>query len=271
MKYIKLAFQYAKGKNFWKLALITVIPSLFFSFISSFSTVAKFFVNFFDYDLHSFNVIFSELTDLTWDNLLLMVLSIIAISAIISVFIGTMQRHMRTGKFAMKHIFKRINENFMPTVLTLTVLYLLIFAFGLFVSLFVAFWFAVTKVKLAAFILSAFFVIVIFIFLVYLMSLFSLTAPFIVATGANVFSAASSSIRNARHHIKDIFFSILLPLLPFFLLEYAATLLNLKPITILTDTLFFSFLMTYYPVLLFVTYYDIQQLNREDLLPVNRM
>lgn len=271
MKYIKLAFQYAKGRNFWKLALITVIPSLLFSFIASFSNVAKFFINFFDYDLKSFNAIFKELTDLTWGNLLLMILSLIIIAVIVSIFIGTMQRHMRTGKFAVKNIFKRINENFLPTVLSLVLTYILIFIFGFFVSLFVTFWFAVTKIKLATLILSAFFALVIFIFMVYLMALFSLSAPFMVTTGSSVFSSASSSIRNARHHIKDIFVAIILPLLPLFALEYAVALLDFKPISVLVDTLFFSFLMSYYPVLIFVTYYDIQQLDREDLLPVNRM
>ncbi len=271
MRYIKLAFQYAKGRNFWKLALITIIPSLFFSFFASFSNVAKFFINFFDYDIRSFNAIFKELSDLSWNNLLLMIFSLVIIAIIISIFIGTMQRHMRTGKFAMKNIFKRINENFLPTALMLSILYIMIFVFGFFVSLFVAFWFAVTKIKLAAFILSAFFALVIFIIMMYLMSLFSLSVPYIVATGASVFSAASSSIRNARHHIKDIFLSILLPLLPLFALEYAVALLDFKPLLLLVDTIFFSFLISYYPILIFVTYYDIQQLDREDLLPVNRM
>lgn len=271
MKLIQLAFQYTKGKHFWKLALITVIPAILFSFIVSFSNVAKFFINFNRYDLSSFNKIFKELTDVSWNNIILMLLSIIIISIIISIFIGAIQRHMRTGKFSLSNVFKRINENFLPTVIMVTVIYIMIFFFGLFSALFIAFWYAVTKIKLATLLLSAFFLIVLFMVLIYLMSLFSLSTPFMVNTGANVFSAASSSIRNARHHIKDIFIAIILPLIPMFLLEYVAAIVNIKILIFVIDALFISFLMCYYPVLIFVTFYDIQKMDREDLLPVNRL
>ncbi|NCA67221.1 MAG: hypothetical protein EOM87_04055 [Clostridia bacterium] len=271
MKFVKLTFQYIKGKHFWKLAALTLLPSLLFSFLSSFSNIASFFVNFFDQNLSSFAAIYSKLIDVNGKNFVFVILSIVVFSSIIAILIGAMQRHMRTGKFSAKNTFRRINDNFMPTILVLVILYIIIYMFGFLISLLIAFWFAVTKIQLATLILSAFFTLVIFIVLAYLISLFCLSTPFMVTTGAGIFSSASSSIRTTRNHIKDIFVAITLPLIPLFALEYVAVIINIWIVSILIDTFFVSFLMCYYPVLIFVTYYDIQQMDREDLLPVNRL
>lgn len=271
MKYIKLTFQYIGGKSFWKLIIITLLPSLLFAIFASFSKVAKFFINFFKQDLVNFKNIYSNLTDVSLNYLLLIVLSLIVFSAIISIIIGTLQRHMRTGKFAIKNIFKRINENFLPSIFTLLLLYALIYFFGLSISLIIAFWISITGSKIATLILSACFTFILFLLFSYCTALFSLICPFMVATGANVFAAISASIRSARNHIKNIMFAFVLPLIPLFFLQYMSALINIWVFHLIIDTFFVSALLCYYPVLIFVTFYDIEELDREDLLPVNRI
>lgn len=270
MKYVKLTLQYMGGKSFWKLALITLLPSFIFALFASFSKIAHFFINFFEQDLMSFKKIYSNLTDLNLPYTLFIIASLVVFSIIISIIIGTLQRHMRTGKFAIKNIFKRINENFLPSIFTLILLYALIYFFGLSISLIISFWISVTGSKIATLILSAFFTFVLFLLFSYCIALFSLICPFMVATGANIFSAASASIRSARNHIKPILFAFILPLILLFL-QYIGVLINIWIIQLLIDTIFVSFLLCYYPVLAFVIFYDTEELDREDLLPVNRI
>lgn len=274
MKYIKLTFQYIFSKNFWKLALLSVIPSILLSLVSTFSSTIKLFINFFtvtEFDFKNIHDWVSDLNTNAWTYYLEMIGILLLLSILLSIFIGTMQRHMRTGKFQITNILKRINENFMPSFLSLGCVYLLIFIYGILVSLVTSLWYTWTGDNIATFVLSLIFMIVAFIVMVFIISLFSMTAPNIVCTGQKIRDSVSLSIRTVGPKTLDVALSFIIPLVPLFGLQIGISYANILWLQRIADTFMMIAICCYYPTLIFVTYYDLFDRDREDLLPENRL
>lgn len=274
MKYIKLTFQYIFSKNFWKLALLSLIPSILMSFVSTFSSTIKLFINFFsvtEFDFKNIHDWISDLNTNAWTYYLEMIGILLLLSILLSIFIGTMQRHMRTGKFQITNILKRINENFMPSFLSLGCVYLLIFIYGILVSLVTSLWYTWTGDNIATFVLSLIFMIVAFVVMVFIISLFSMTAPNIVCTGQKIRDSVSLSIRTVGPKTLDVALSFIIPLVPLFALQIGISYANTSWLQRLADTFMMISICCYYPTLIFVTYYDLFDRDREDLLPENRL
>ncbi len=274
MRYIKLTLAYMKNKHYWKLMLLLLIPAVLLSLISSYGTTASFFVNFFNCDLTKFEAVFSLFTELstrTWLRLLLFALLAVVMSAFFAITVGVVYKHMRTGRFLLRNIPKRINENFLPALFTILAIYLIVFLFGLFVAIFVYFWFWATKNMIATFVMSLISMLIIFAFLVIFISLLCLTCPYIVATGKGLFSAVSASIKTTRSKLFSIIIAMLLPLLPMAALEYGVSFANIYALSLVIDTLINSVMFSYYPVLFFVIFYDINGWEREDLKLINTL
>lgn len=274
MRYIKLTFQYIFSKNFWKLALLSVIPSILMSFVSTFSSTIKLFINFFQVTEFNFKTIHDWVSDLNsspWTYYLEMFGIMLLLSLLLSIFIGTMQRHMRTGKFQITNILKRINENIMPSFASLACVYALIFIYGILVSLVTSLWFTLTGDNIATFVLSLIFMIVAFVIMVFIISLFSMTAPNIVCTGQKVRDSVSLSIRTVGPKTIDVALSFIVPLIPLFALQIGISFTNISWLQKLADIFMMIAICCYYPTLIFVTYYDLFDRDREDLLPENRL
>lgn len=274
MKYIKLTFQYIFSKNFWKLALLSVIPSILLSLVSTFSSTIKLFINFFtvtEFDFKNIHDWVSDLNTNAWTYYLEMIGILLLLSILLSIFIGTMQRHMRTGKFQITNILKRINENFMPSFLSLGCVYLLIFVYGILGSLVTSLWYTWTGDNIATFVLSLIFMIVAFIVMVFIISLFSMTAPNIVCTGQKIRDSVSLSIRTVGPKTLDVALSFIIPLVPLFGLQIGISYANILWLQRIADTFMMIAICCYYPTLIFVTYYDLFDRDREDLLPENRL
>ncbi len=276
MKYIKLAFQYMFNKHFWKLLLFSIVPSILLSLISQFNSTIKLFIRFFDMEYYDFKSLHRNLMDtgsinFEWWYYPAIFLILVILSILLSIMIGTMQRHMRTGKFQITNIFKRINENVIPSFLTLIAIFVFIFIFGVSVSFVTSLWFTITKNNIATFVLSLIFMICAFVFLIVVIALFSMTTPDIVCTGKKIRDAISLSIRTVGSKLVSICFSFALPLLFLFLIQIGISFANIRILQFIADTLMMIFICSYYPVLVFVTYYDLFDRDREDLLPENRL
>lgn len=276
MKYIKLAFQYMFSKHFWKLMLFTLLPSILLSLISQFNSTIKMFIKFFDMEYHDFKTLHHILMDtksvnFEWWYYPTIFLILLLMSVLLSVMIGTMQRHMRTGKFQITNILKRVNENVIPSFLTLISIFGLIFLFGISVSLVTSLWFTITKNNIATFVLSLIFMICAFVFLIVVVALFSMTTPDIVCTGKRIRDAISLSIRTVGSKLWSICVAFTLPLLLLFLIQIGISFADVRILQFIADFLMMVFIGSYYPVLVFVTYYDLFDRDREDLLPENRL
>ena len=62
-----------------------------------------------------------------------------------------------------------------------------------------------------------------------------------------------------------------LPLILLFAVQFGLAFVEFRAIHIVIDSIMMFFISCYYPVLAFVTYYDIFDRDREDLLPENRL
>lgn len=276
MKYVKLTFQYMRNKHFWKLILLTIVPSFMLALVSSFGSTIKLFIGFFNLEEFDFKTIHRLIDDrsmknINWLYYVSMVLILLLLTIILSIFIGTMQRHMRTGKFQITNIAKRVNENFMPSFLSLLAVYIFIFLYGILVSVVLSLWFTITKNKIATFVLSLIFMIGAFIVMVFIIALFSMTAPNIVCTGQKIRDSVSLSIRTVGANIFKLSFAFIFPLIPLFAIQIGISFANIRLLQFFTDFFMMIVLSCYYPVLIFVSYYDLFDRDREDLLPENRL
>lgn len=276
MKYVKLTFQYMRNKHFWKLALLSIVPSVMLALVSSFGSTIKLFIGFFNLEEFDFKTIHRLIDDRSMQNInwlyyVSMVLILLLLTIILSIFIGTMQRHMRTGKFQITNIAKRVNENFMPSFLSLLAVYIFIFLYGISVSVVMSLWFTITHNKVATFVLSLIFMIGAFFVMVLVIALFSMTAPNIVCTGQKILDSVSLSIRTVGANIFKLSFAFIFPLIPLFAIQIGISFANIRLLQFFTDFIMMVVLSCYYPVLIFVSYYDLFDRDREDLLPENRL
>ena len=277
MRYIKLSFEYMKNKHYWKIMLMMLLPALLLSFLSTYSTTASFFLNFFNRtpdELTSFATIFglfTELSEHTISKLVMFLLIATALSAIFAVAIGVIHKHMRTGRFMLRNIFKRFNENFLQAFSTVITIFLLVFLFGVLMTLNVYFWYNVTKHIVVTFVMSLIFMLVLFAIMIISTSMLSLSCPYMVGMGKGFLSAASSSIKTTRKKFWDIICAIIIPLIPLFAIEYGISCANIRALSIITDMIVNTILFSYYPVMIFVIFYDLEKWDRNDLLAINKL
>lgn len=272
MRYIKLAFQYMGNKHFWKLMLMMVIPSIAIAHCTKFDTIAYLICKF--PDEYSFKTIFERTSEINWQVLIGLVVLFFVFVLMFSVMIGAIQRHMRTGHFAITNIFKRINENFLPVFFTLLTVFLLLFLYGLFINVTILAWWAMTHNLVATYVMTIFFMVALYLLLMWLFTAFFLVCPNMVTTGQSLSDSVSFSVRVSRSKRRKIFWAIALPVTVLMSLQFALVWIPeavYKVVSVLVTAGIMLFISSYYPVLMFVTYYDVNDKDREDLLPVNRL
>ena len=271
MRYIKLAFQYITNKHFWKLALMVLVPSVIVSIFSSFGTTANYILHFFDQQDINFVTVYHQTSELTWKSLLILIAVCIGLAVLLSVYIGTMQRHMRTGRFAITNIFKRINEHFVPSLLSIAAVFVEIYLFGLGLACFVTLWWLATRNMIATFVLSLFTLFLLFLSLMYIICIFSMVTPHIVVTGSTIRDSIVHSLRVTHDVIFRLYFAFAMPIVLILAVQFGFVWCHIRIVHIILDTLTMFFIGCYYPVLIFVAYYDMNDKDREDLLPENRL
>lgn len=271
MKYVKLAFQYMKHKKFWLIALFSVIPSIAMSFFSSFSSTISLFINFFDRESYSFVDIYRSISEIDLQSFLVLLVILIVLSLLLSIIIGTIQRHMRTGCFAITNVFKRINENFFASFVALGAIFIFITVYGLIITCAISAWYLITRNTIATFVLSLIFVLAFFVIFMIMLTLLSLTCPNMVCTGQKLWDSVSISIKAVRPKLFQLLIAFTLPLLLFFAVQVGIIFANIRTLQIILDSIMMIFISCSYPVIIFVAYYDIFEKDREDLLPENNL
>ena len=274
MKYSKLAIQYMTNKHFWKLMLMLLAPSVVISLFTGFDTTAKLITFFPERQSYKFADMYSFTSEVNWKVLIGLVMLFFVYVILFAVMIGAMQRHMRTGKFALTNIFKRINENFLPVFITLLTVFVFLFLYGLCINVTIIAWWGMTKNLVATYVLTICFMVIFFLILMWLFTILFLTCPNMVVTGQSLSDSLSYSIRISRSKRRSLFVAIALPLSVMLALQFALVWIPDKVYRVLhviINSIIMLVITCYYPVLMFVSYYDINDKDREDLLPVNRL
>lgn len=271
MKYVKLTFQYLTKKHFLKLLLCVLLPAIVLAFLKSFSKTAAYIVNFYSQSGSSFSDVFISSTRFDWIGLAKGVATVLLISLVGAFLVGTITRHIRTGKLDVSKILTRINENFFQVLITVFALAIGLVLFGLINSAFITLWLKVCARKVVALVLSLLTNAILFFIAIVTISSFSLWTPIMAMTGQPIFTSLATSIRETRSHsFFSFFIGVLLPLVPAFLIVYLVSLSKVFWVILLGDILFYIIILLYYPVFVVVSYCDVFGLDREDLLAANR-
>ena len=263
MRYMKLAFQYMT-KNILFLLAVVIVPAILVGLTTEPSSMLMFFVGFTDADYTSFGQIFLAQSEMNWKSLLISVAVIPIVIAFISGACGMVARQMRYGVVELKDFHVRINNNFILICKTVFILIVVSQIYAVFCSAATFFWVKMFDDKLWALSLTIIFnSLTMFIFII-VGSLFSLAVPTMSITGLGMRSGLAESAKIIKGHFMKFLVAVFVPIaIPYTIICTLAAYdfwwrRFIYPV-------FFVFMFAYYISLLYATYCDIADVDREDL------
>ncbi len=266
LRYLKLIFKYVmKKKTFFILALSAVIPSLIAGIALLPFAEMSVFNNPDTYENMSFLGIYWRMTGLGsfW---FLKILALLLLCMMLTVLIATVDRHMRLGDLRFRNPLRRINESIWVVLPVFIAFVLFKEVFDILMSLLTylclplepALYYGVTGVG---------YVVIYFVFSL-LISLFVMWTPHSFNTGLSAPKSLASSMRLAGGHVVSLGFTIFLGILPLALLSLAGIAAG-GIATVLTSSICYFVLSIYFVVLMYVVYYDVTGIEREDINTVD--
>ena len=110
MRYIKLSFKYSV-KNILFLFLMSLIPAIFIGSLLSPFKFLEFINNYASLTIVSFADIFYSIIDISWLKVLFYCLALGLISVFVSIIVGEIENHFRSGKKNFYNFKNYINNN----------------------------------------------------------------------------------------------------------------------------------------------------------------
>lgn len=251
-------------KNFFKLLVFTIVPSIALAFTGSVSTILTFFFNYKTKTNTVWNI-YRNFTFIGSRNWLLGVLAIILISFFLSLLLGAIDRHMKIGKFSFARPFSNLNE----TVLVVTpvvVVFILLLELVAFVNSSFVFLFAkmptVPSVILSILITLVFYSAVFIVF-----AQFMLLIPSQTVAGYPILDACIYSTRMISGKCRIVYLDFLaLALIAIGVSTLFVGLLpELKILQFVIDTILYNILLMYLIVYPMVAYFELSSEPRRDL------
>lgn len=128
MKFSKLGIAYM-FKNFLYIFLLCLIPAVFVGLFCGPYQIVEFMNIYSSKEILNFSSIFQILMPFDWLRILLSILGVLLVSVFISMVLGEMERHMRSGKSNFKHMFSYVNNDIMVVMINLVVLAIIYLVF----------------------------------------------------------------------------------------------------------------------------------------------
>lgn len=139
MKLFNLGIKYC-FKNFGYISLLWLLPSVFVGLFCGPYKIIEFMNAYPTANIETFGDIFAILMPFSWLKLLLAILAIALVAVFLSMVVGGMESHMRSGKFSFKNMFTFVNNDILVVLINivlLAVIYaVLTFLFGCLAFLF---------------------------------------------------------------------------------------------------------------------------------------
>ncbi|MGN1213212.1 MAG: hypothetical protein ACI4TZ_04135 [Christensenellales bacterium] len=133
MKLFNLGIKYM-FKNFGYIALLWLLPAVFVGLFCGPFKIIEFMNLYPTTSISNFGDIFAILMPFDWIKLLLVILAVALVAVFLSMVLGEMESHMRSGKFSFKNMFTLVNNDILVVLINivlLAVIYaLLTFIFG---------------------------------------------------------------------------------------------------------------------------------------------
>ena len=263
MRYIKLSLQYMT-KNFLSLFAVLLVPSIILGLTTEPSSMVRFFVGFKDSNYDSFGQIFFDQSELKWRMLLISLLCIPLIIVFISGACGMVSRHMRLGVLDFKNFNRRINNNFILILKSVIVILIISQLYAVFCTSTTFLWVKVIPEINGALTMTIITNVLAMLTVVMLFAIFCLAIPTMSVTGLGLRRALAESMSMVKGHYIKMLFAIIFPMI----IPYAA-LSALAAFDywwrIIIYPFFFLLTFSYYISFLYVTYFDIADVDRDDL------
>ena len=128
MKFIKQSFSYMI-KNYLYIFLFCIIPVAFIGILNSPFKIIEFMNKYPTSLINNFGELFSLIFNLNWLDFVLGILGIVIFSLFLSIILGHMENHMRSGKNNFKNMHSYVNNNILVVlvnVFALVVAYLVL-------------------------------------------------------------------------------------------------------------------------------------------------
>lgn len=265
MKNIKDSFVYLY-KNFLYLFLFAIIPSVLIGlFLNPFKFIE--FINVYpSLAVSKFGDIFFAIVDISWLRLLFYILAIIILSVFISLILGMIENHFRSGKRNLKSFKSFINNNIMNVFINLTMLFIGYFIISFLGATFIyLFHILISGIgatpNVFSIIVGLIFVVIYFCLNICFSLVFFLNIPNMQINGYN-FKNSLGGVFNLLY--KNPVELLIGMLIPYAIIIPTISLTANSGLIVLFNILGMLICLTYYSSFIMVSYFSLNNLNRYD-------
>lgn len=267
MKYMTSSFRYI-GRHLLRMVLYFIVPAVVLGVANSPVSLISLLINSDFGESLSFDEVFLGASDLTdgW-KVALVVVGFVLYVVFASAAVGSIQHKMRYGEFypvSVRRFFRKVNSNAIAITLGMIALMLMVELLGFFVSVFVFFWLQVMPAQ-AAMAMSAVTVVVGSACFLIVSTMLVLVIPNMTVKGYGFFDAIKKSVPTACSNFGRLLAAVVVPVIGAYVLPCIAYGFDVPVLKQITDILFYLFAFIYYHVLMYVAFFDIEDIEREDL------
>lgn len=264
MKYVKLTFNYL-FKNFLYIFLLGLVPMAYFGGLLSPFKTFEFMTNYSNIAVHNYGDIFYALIDFKILPIILTILGIAVLAVFVSLAIGQMENHMRSGKLNYKSMFQYLNNNILVVIVNLAILLLIWFLLQFLLSALIMLMHLIISgmgntPNVFGIIVAIILCCAKFAFFLLIASVIFLTMPNMLISGYPTKQAISNAIKLMN---KNTFQYLLAMVVPFVVIIPLACLLK-GNLCYVTNTIGTLILFIYYTSLCMTSYFELSGMNRYD-------
>ncbi len=267
MQYMNSSFRYI-GRHFLRMLLYFIVPAVVLGVANSPVSLIRLLTQSDFGDSLGFDEVFFGASDLTegWK------IALVAVGFVLYVIfaaaaVGSVQHKMRYGEFypiSVRRFFRKVNANAISVTLGMIALMLMVELLGFFVSVFVFFWSQVMP-GTAALAMSAVTVVIGATCFMICATLFVFVIPNMTVKGYGFFTAIKRSVPAACANFGKLLASVVIPVIIAYIPPCLAYGFDVPVLKQITDILFYLFAFIYYHVLMYVAFFDVEDIERVDL------
>lgn len=265
MKNFKDSFVYIY-KNILYLLLFAIVPSVLLGvFLSPFKFIE--FINTYpSLPVSKFGDVFYAIVDISWLKLLFYVLAIIILSIFISLILGMIENHFRSGKRNIKNFKSFINNNIMNVFLNLSLLFMIYFIVSFLCATFIyLFHILISGIgatpKAFSIVIASLFVVIYFCLNICSSLICFLNIPNMLINGYNFKNSIGGVFNLLYKNPVELLVGMLFPYI--FIIPTISLTVNSKLI-ILFNILGVLICLIYYSSFIMISYFSLNNINRYD-------
>lgn len=204
-------FKYGKGKRFFWLFLLMLVPCAITAYYLPLSNFIAYFFEFKPHRFESFGQLWLSSFNHSTASLCALAVALVLFVLCIAYFCAVITRHIRVGEFTFPKILYSVNDNFFPALAVTIFFFLATFAVTILYNLFQYMWLRIPSSALGLTLTIISFLL--FIFLeVYILSATTTWLPLMSFTGLFVFKALGLSFSRSKFHKNALWTSLIIVL-----------------------------------------------------------